>query len=349
MHMVRLISNAQKIFHIDKRVPCDLHPMEVVQGVRELAERLRIVEGEDAISKQANENALLLFKCLLRSTLCSRRVAEEHRLTREAFEWVLGEIEAKFQKCQVSRLGEVRPIRQSCVCGSSAVAVSSVSPPSCPPYASLPQQVHPGENVGALAAQSLGEPATQMTLNTFHYAGVSAKNVTLGVPRLKEIINVSKKPKTPSLCIFLLGQAARDAEKCKDVLVRLEHTTLRKVTANTAIYYDPEPMNTVIPEDQEFVNVYYEMPDFDTSRISPWLLRIELDRKRMTDKKLTMEQISEKITQTFGDDLNCIFNDDNAEKLVLRIRLMNNDDQKYSTEVRGDLRGNGGKGGWEGL
>ena len=77
------------------------------------------------------------------------------------------------------------------------------------------QQVQPGEMVGALSAQSLGEPATQMTLNTFHYAGVSAKNVTLGVPRLKEIINVSKKPKTPSLTVFLRGQAARDAEKCK--------------------------------------------------------------------------------------------------------------------------------------
>ena len=54
---------------------------------------------------------------------------------------------------------------------------------------------------------------------------------------------------------------------------------------------------------KEFVNVYYEMPDFDASRISPWLLRIELDRKRMTDKKLTMEQISEKINAGFGDDL----------------------------------------------
>lgn len=69
--------------------------------------------------------------------------------------------------------------------------------------------------VGALAAQSLGEPATQMTLNTFHYAGVSAKNVTLGVPRLKEIINVSKKPRTPSLTVFLTGGAAHDAEKAK--------------------------------------------------------------------------------------------------------------------------------------
>lgn len=79
-------------------------------------------------------------------------------------------------------------------------------------------------------------------------------------------------------------------------MCRLEHTTLRKVTANTAIYYDPDPLNTVIAEDQDWVSIYYEMPDFDVSRISPWLLRVELDRKRMTDKKLTMEQISEKIT-----------------------------------------------------
>ena len=113
------------------------------------------------------------------------------------------------------------------------------------------------------------------------------------------------------------------------MLCRLEHTTLRKVTANTAIYYDPDPQNTVVVEDQDFVNVYYEMPDFDVTRISPWLLRIELDRKRMTDKKLTMEHISEKINLGFGDDLNCIFNDDNAEKLVLRIRIMNNDDDRF--------------------
>merc|ERR1719341_2721915 len=135
----------------------------------------------------------------------------------------------------------------------------------------------PGEMVGAMAAQSIGEPATQMTLNTFHFAGVSSKNVTLGVPRLKEIINISKNPKAPSLTVFLQG--------------------------NTAIYYDPDPQNTVIKEDQEFVNVYYEMPDFDPNRISNWLLRIELDRKRMTDKRLSMEHISEKINAGFGDDL----------------------------------------------
>ncbi|XP_037032570.1 DNA-directed RNA polymerase II subunit RPB1 [Bradysia coprophila] len=288
-NLQRMIWNVQKIFHINKRVPTDLNPLKVIQGVQDLLQKCVIVVGNDHLSKQANENATLLFQCLVRSTLCTKYVAEEFRLTVEAFEWLVGEIESRFQQAQVN----------------------------------------PGEMVGALAAQSLGEPATQMTLNTFHFAGVSSKNVTLGVPRLKEIINISKKPKAPSLTVFLTGGAARDAEKAKNVLCRLEHTTLRKVTANTAIYYDPDPQRTVIAEDQEFVNVYYEMPDFDPTRISPWLLRIELDRKRMTEKKLTMEQIAEKINAGFGDDLNCIFNDDNADKLVLRIRIMNGEDNKF--------------------
>ncbi|XP_034256359.1 DNA-directed RNA polymerase II subunit RPB1 [Thrips palmi] len=291
-NLQRMIWNVQKIFHINKRAPTDLSPLRVIRGVQELLTKCVIVAGEDRLSKMANENATLLFQCLVRSTLCTKCVAEEFRLSSEAFEWLIGEIETRFQQAQCS----------------------------------------PGEMVGALAAQSLGEPATQMTLNTFHFAGVSSKNVTLGVPRLKEIINISKKPKAPSLTVFLSGVAARDAEKAKNVLCRLEHTTLRKVTANTAIYYDPDPQNTVISEDQEFVNVYYEMPDFDPTKISPWLLRIELDRKRMTDKKLTMEQIAEKINAGFGEDLNCIFNDDNAEKLVLRIRIMNSDDSKFQDE-----------------
>ena len=71
---------------------------------------------------------------------------------------------------------------------------------------------YPGEMIGTVAAQSIGEPTTQMTLNTFHFAGVSAKNVTLGVPRLTEIINIAKNIKTPSLTVYLLGEASRDRE-----------------------------------------------------------------------------------------------------------------------------------------
>ena len=111
--------------------------------------------------------------------------------------------------------------------------------------------------VGALAAQSLGEPATQMTLNTFHFAGVSSKNVTLGVPRLKEIINISKKPKAPSLTVFLTGAAARDAEKAKNVLCRLEHTTLRKVDASITWHVSAGYVTVEIVDNLSAVNKHH--------------------------------------------------------------------------------------------
>lgn len=116
------------------------------------------------------------------------------------------------------------------------------------------------------------------------------------------------------------------------MLCKLEHTTLRKVVSNTAIYYDPDPKNTCIEEDQEWVNIFYEMPDFDASNASPWLLRLELDRKRMTDKKLTMETIAEKIHKSFGTDLHVIYTDDNADKLVYHIRLNMQSGEKEDEE-----------------
>jgi len=70
-------------------------------GVRELSKKLVIVQGEDHISKQAQFNATLLFNILLRSTLCSKRVAEEFHLSSEAFEWLLGEIETRFNLSMV--------------------------------------------------------------------------------------------------------------------------------------------------------------------------------------------------------------------------------------------------------
>jgi len=64
--------------------------------------------------------------------------------------------------------------------------------------------IDPGEAVGVLAAQSIGEPSTQMTLNTFHLAGFGVGNVTLGVPRLREIIMVaSRKIKTPNVTLTM--------------------------------------------------------------------------------------------------------------------------------------------------
>lgn len=72
--------------------------------------------------------------------------------------------------------------------------------------------VEPGEAVGAVGAQSISEPATQMTLKTFHFAGVASMNVTLGVPRLKEIINASKEISTPIITAELVNNKVTHLE-----------------------------------------------------------------------------------------------------------------------------------------
>lgn len=72
-------------------------------GVQELSKKLVIVNGDDPLSKQAQQNATLLLNIHLRATLCSRRMTEEFRLSSEAFEWLLGEIETKFNQSIVSK------------------------------------------------------------------------------------------------------------------------------------------------------------------------------------------------------------------------------------------------------
>ena len=75
---------------------------QVISDVRNLSEKLLSVKGTDDLSVSAQVNATLLFSILLRATLCSKRTAEEHKLSQQAFEWVVGEIEAKFLQAKVS-------------------------------------------------------------------------------------------------------------------------------------------------------------------------------------------------------------------------------------------------------
>ena len=87
--------------------------------------------------------------------------------------------------------------------------------------------MEPGTAVGALCAQSIGEPGTQMTLKTFHFAGVASMNITLGVPRIKEIINASKRISTPIVTVSLDDDT--DPEFARIVKGRIEKTTLGEV------------------------------------------------------------------------------------------------------------------------
>ena len=82
--------------------------------------------------------------------------------------------------------------------------------------------------MGALGAQSIGEPGTQMTLKTFHFAGVASMNITLGVPRIKEIINVSRTISTPIITAHLVTDD--NVLSARVVKGRIEKTLLGEVT-----------------------------------------------------------------------------------------------------------------------
>jgi len=90
-------------------------------------------------------------------------------------------------------------------------------------------QVEPGEAVGIVAAQSMGEPSTQMTMRTFHYAGVAELNVTLGLPRIIEIVDARKVPSTPTMTIHLEEEFAADRDKAKGIAKQIETLTVGDV------------------------------------------------------------------------------------------------------------------------
>lgn len=89
-------------------------------------------------------------------------------------------------------------------------------------------QVEPGHAVGAVGAQSIGEPGTQMTLKTFHFAGVAGMSITQGVPRIKEIINASKLISTPVITCELVSK--QDIIAARVVKGRIEKTFLKDVS-----------------------------------------------------------------------------------------------------------------------
>ena len=188
--------------------------------------------------------------------------------------------------------------------------------------------VEVSDMVGPIAAQSIGEPATQMTLNTFHFAGVSAKsNVTRGVPRLKELLHISKSIKAPSTTIYLDDSCKYDKAKANNVLNKIELTSLKDIVKSINIYFDPDESNTTIKEDREILEIYkvFEQIDpciNDADDGCRWIIRFEFDKQDMINKNITMEHIYHKINLYYGSDIRCVYSDDNSDKLVFRIRVM---------------------------
>ena len=127
--------------------------------------------------------------------------------------------------------------------------------------------VEPGEAVGTVAAQSIGEPGTQMTLRTFHYAGVAELSVTQGLPRLIEIVDARNNPSTPTMKIYLDNKIATDRNDAKRIARDIEMVLVESVASNISI---------------------------DLLRQA---IDIRLDPELMEDKGLTVESVAEAIQE----------------------------------------------------
>jgi len=194
--------------------------------------------------------------------------------------------------------------------------------------------VNPGEMVGIIAAQSIGEPTTQLTLNTFHFAGVASKsNVTRGVPRIEEILSLSENPKNPSCTIYLPKQIEHDKEAAFKLVNNLQHTKLKNIVKNISICYDPDDLNTLIETDKDVIRQYKEFSEVldqciddpkQTEDIkSNWVIRIAVDKLEMLEKNISMDDINFALTYAYGNTITCVYSDYNSENLIFRIRLKN--------------------------
>jgi DNA-directed RNA polymerase II subunit RPB1 len=212
--------------------------------------------------------------------------------------------------------------------------------------------VSPGENVGVIAGQSIGEPTTQLTLNTFHLAGVATKsNVTRGVPRIEEILRLTKNPSSTSMTVYLKPVDEFDKDRAEKYSNMIEHTKLKDVVKSVQIFFDPNERSTFIQEDQTLLDQFYEFEDFvkecndsgedyDTAPSisggggraptaapvqentkSKWIVRMEMDAEQLLDKNITMDDIHFALVNSHKSEISCVYSDYNSDKLVFRIRM----------------------------
>ena len=277
-------------------------------GVSDLLPSYVIVQVRDMLKRicvisnrvgmpESQDNAKLLFSIFARSMLASKPLMKEHRLTIKAFDWPIAEIENRFMKAQVAA----------------------------------------GEVCGIVAAQSIGEPATQMTLNTFHFAGVSAKNVTLGVPRLEEIINCVKEISTPTMTLKLRKDLRGSREDAQRIQNTLGLATLDKVISSAEIYYDPDPVNTVVKQDAVLVKNFFDTEDLNPAMLSSWMLRLVLNQQMIVAKKISPQVIAEQIKELTGLKISTIASNDNDSNPVIQIRYFLEEENTSVEKVSGDV------------
>lgn len=242
-----------------------------------------------------------LLQCLLRVNLSPKKLICQYHLTHRAFDALVAQIRFRFEESLAS----------------------------------------PSEMVGVIAAQSIGEPATQLVLNSFHMSGTAvAAQATRGVPRLNELLSVSKNIKTPIMHIYLHESFRSDKKQVMKYMNDIRTVRFRDIVSKVQLFYDPNDFNTGIPEDTGFIETYRrfmttaDLQNYTSSH--PWLLRMEMDKSKMLEFNVDMITLHHVLTNFYDDTIQCMFSDDNADKLIMRIKLT--DKEISSDDILTDMK-----------
>ena len=253
------------------------------------------------------EQGMIYFHILLRLYLSPKKLIIEQHFTKAMFDWVVSQIYEYFKE---------------------AIA-------------------QPSEMVGIIAAQTIGEMGTQMTLDSFHVSGTAAAvKATSGVPRLKEILSATKKTKTPTLIIYMKpdvasvknpimaedGIAYNDdrLEQAKNIAMTIKNsieiTTLSNILEFSEIFWDAGKLETTIENDKGLLEVYkkFSVLDMNANKCrsdSPWVLRMKFNKDKMNAYGLRMIDIYTKLNKAYNKYIDCVYSDDNADECIFRIKL----------------------------
>jgi DNA-directed RNA polymerase beta' subunit len=253
------------------------------------------------------EQGMIYFHILLRVYLSPKKLIIEYNFSKSMFDWIVSQIYEYFKE---------------------AIA-------------------QPSEMVGIIAAQTIGEMGTQMTLDSFHVSGTAAAvKATSGVPRLKEILSATKKTKTPTLIIYMKPDVAsvknpkiaedgieyidERIEQTKSVAMSIKNsieiTNLSNILEYSEIFWDSGKLDTTIESDKGILDIYKKFAALDSSANkcrsdSPWVLRMKFNKEKMNAFGLRMIDIYTKLNKAYNRYIDCVYSDDNADECIFRIRL----------------------------
>jgi DNA-directed RNA polymerase II subunit RPB1 len=203
--------------------------------------------------------------------------------------------------------------------------------------------VAPGESVGTVAAQSIGEPSTQLTLNVFHHAGLMDRHLTSGVPRLKEILHAAPRIRTPSTIAPIRASAGMTLATASRAALSLQFLCLD--TAVHSSYAVLDPVQTTAPwtsivKDAPLVHHVFQVFGQEPEDASPWVVRITLNRAVLTEGSMTPETVARAIADQLPatTTASIVYSEPNMRRWVLRIRVRGNPTEHAARVLHSHLR-----------